>query len=216
MHKYNPQIHHRRSIRRKGHDYSKPCLYFITICCQDKIFLFGNVKNGIMILNAAGEMIEKWYLALESKFPDIKCHEFVVMPNHFHCIIENVGENRNLTDNTLSEIGTYISADQKFENISVLGADQCVCPPNNHNNNIPINLGIEGEHIGSPLHRVVQWFKTMSTNEYIRGVKTMGWPPFNRKIWQRNYFELIIYDEPAYQRISKYIRNNPAKWSEKK
>jgi len=59
---------------------------------------------------------------------------------------------------------------------------------------------------------VVQWFKTMTTNEYIRGVKTMGWTPFNGKLWQRNYWEHIIRNEKSYQTISDYIINNPAKW----
>jgi REP element-mobilizing transposase RayT len=52
----------------------------------------------------------------------------------------------------------------------------------------------------------------MTTNEYIRGVKNNGWPRFNGKLWQRNYYEHIIRNEPAYYRIEKYILNNPAKW----
>jgi hypothetical protein len=52
MNKYNPHAHHRKSIRLKGYDYSQAGLYFITICCQDRICRFGNVFNGKMILNA--------------------------------------------------------------------------------------------------------------------------------------------------------------------
>jgi REP element-mobilizing transposase RayT len=142
-----------------------------------------------MKLNDAGKMITKWYNALETKFPDIKCHEMIVMPNHFHFIIE------------------------------IVGADPRVCPcvyprvcPDNDANNGNIN----GEHVGSPLPRVIQWFKTMTTNEYIRGVKTFGWTPFNGKLWQRNYYERIIRNEQSYQTISKYIINNPAKWADDK
>jgi hypothetical protein len=65
---------------------------------------------------------------------------------------------------------------------------------------------------GSPLQRVVQWFKTMSTNEYIRGVKQCGWPPFPGKLWQRNYWEHIVRNEPELNRIREYIHNNPAHW----
>jgi REP element-mobilizing transposase RayT len=75
---------------------------------------------------------------------------------------------------------------------------------------------ILGEHTGSPLHWVVQWFKTMTTNEYIRGVKSLGWTPFNGKLWQRNYYEHIIRDERAYNNIANYIINNPAKWNDDK
>jgi hypothetical protein len=66
----------------------------------------------------------------------------------------------------------------------------------------------QGEHTGSPLHRVVQWFKTMTTNEFIRNVKFHGWEPFENKIWQRNYYEHIIRNEDSYRDISRYIMNN--------
>lgn len=78
---------------------------------------------------------------------------------------------------------------------------------------LPI-VDITGEHAGSPLHLVVQWFKTMTTNEYIRGVKSLGWQPFNNKLWQRNYWEHIIRNEQSYRNISDYIANNPAKWND--
>lgn len=59
-------------------------------------------------------------------------------------------------------------------------------------------------------------FQSIVTVEYIRGVKTLGWKPFNGKLWQRNYWEHIIRDEQAYQNISNYIINNPKKWDEDK
>jgi REP element-mobilizing transposase RayT len=59
-----------------------------------------------------------------------------------------------------------------------------------------------------------EWFKTMVTNEYIRGVKTLNWQPFNKKLWQRNYYEHIIRNDNSYQNISNYIINNPAKWQD--
>ncbi|MDO9614950.1 MAG: hypothetical protein Q7J86_10575 [Bacteroidota bacterium] len=101
---YNPKIHHRRSIRLKGYDYSQAGLYFITICVQNRVCMFGEIVDGEqidspqeMILNDAGKMVENWYHELENKYPDIKCHEYVVMPNHFHCIIANNGNgNQNI------------------------------------------------------------------------------------------------------------------------
>jgi putative transposase len=53
---YNPHIHHRRSIRLKGYDYSQAWAYFITICCVDRAHLFGKIAGGEMILNDAGKM----------------------------------------------------------------------------------------------------------------------------------------------------------------
>lgn len=188
--KYNPKTHNRKSIRLKGYDYTQTGLYFVTICCQNRRHLYGHIENGKMILNESGLMIEKWYYELENKFSDIKCREMVVMPNHFHCIIENVGADlrvypNNNTKPTLGEQPTLGEHDP-----------------------------ILGEHIGSPLHRVVQWFKTMSTNEYIRGVKTKNWQRFDGKLWQRNYWEHIIRNDKSYYTISDYIRNNPLNWKE--
>lgn len=89
--RYDPQQHHRRSIRLKGYDYSQPGGYYVTIVTQNRDCLFGNVVEGEMVLNDAGRMIKKWYFELENKFPDILCDEYIIMPNHFHTIIINVG-----------------------------------------------------------------------------------------------------------------------------
>lgn len=95
---YNPAKHHRHSIRLKGYDYSQAGLYFITICCHHRACLYGAIENGIMNLNDAGVMVDKWYYELENKYPDKRCHEMIVMPNHFHCIIENIPIVSPITD----------------------------------------------------------------------------------------------------------------------
>jgi hypothetical protein len=51
------------------------------------------------------------------------------------------------------------------------------------------------------LPAIVQWFKTMTTNEYLRGVKTSGWAPFQGQLWQRNYYAHVIRDEVSLNRI---------------
>ena len=95
MNKYNPNIHHRKSIRLKGYDYSQAGLYFITICVNRRgnpLWLpFGNIKNGEMMLNDAGRMVENEWWKLPQRFSNIELHEYVVMSNHVHAIIEIVG-----------------------------------------------------------------------------------------------------------------------------
>jgi len=61
---------------------------------------------------------------------------------------------------------------------------------------------------------IVQWFKTMTTNEYIKGVKLQGWQPFTRRFWQRNYYEHIVRDDEDLGRIMEYIENNPINWED--
>lgn len=78
----------------------------------------------------------------------------------------------------------------------------------------------QGDHIGSPLQldpslaSIVGWFKTMTTNDYILGVKQDGWSPFDGRLWQRNYYEHIIRNERALDNIRAYIASNPARWQD--
>ena len=86
--KYNPEIHHRKSIRLKGYDYSKEGLYFVTICTHNRENLFGEIKDGEMFLNEFGKIAEEKWFDLLNHIKNIELHEFVVMPNHIHGIIE--------------------------------------------------------------------------------------------------------------------------------
>ena len=187
---YNPEIHHRRSIRLKGYDYSQKGAYFVTICTRDRHCLFGDVEQGEMILNDAGNMIKTWWLAIPGKYRHVELDECMIMPNHFHGII---GIIKNV------------------------GADQCVCPDVClcHDPYVPEHFNEtkkKGEHTGSPLPRIIQWFKTMTTNEYIRGIDAHGWKRFNGKLWQRNYYEHVIRTDKELNQIREYIVNNPMQW----
>ena len=87
--KYNPDIHHRRSIRLKGYDYSRSGLYFITLCVVDRICVFGNIVDGKMQLNDIGRLVEEeWLNTVDVRNGDVRLHNYIVMPNHFHAIIE--------------------------------------------------------------------------------------------------------------------------------
>jgi REP element-mobilizing transposase RayT len=70
-----------------------------------------------------------------------------------------------------------------------------------------------GGHAGPPLPEVVQWFKTMTTNAYIRGVKEHGWARFDGSLWQRRYYEHIVRNEAELMTIREYILNNPPRWA---
>ena len=89
--KYNPEIHHRRSIRLKDYDYRQAGDYFVTVCTQNRECLFGDVADGEMRLNEAGRMTIKTWIGLADRFPFVELDEFVVMPNHMHGIILIVG-----------------------------------------------------------------------------------------------------------------------------
>lgn len=204
--------HHRRSIRLRHYNYAQNGMYYVTLCIQHHLCMLGEIKNNVMINNDAGNMIDKWLQKIPDKFRDIILDECIVMPNHIHAILINKGSFG------FDDPGNPVGSDDS------VGADPCVCPindtPIDSNQSIvtsksidtPPFYGVEGEHMGSPLHRVIQWIKTMSTNEYIRNVKSNGWPTFDRKLWQRNYYERIIRDNESYQRIKQYIIDDPLKW----
>jgi putative transposase len=71
-----------------------------------------------------------------------------------------------------------------------------------------------GGHTGPPLPRIVQWFKSMTTNDYLRGVKESDWPTLPRRLWQRNCYEHTIRNDHALDRIRQYVFDNPARWAE--
>ena len=88
---YNPEIHHRQSIRLKGYEYSRKGAYFVTICTWNRECLFGNISDGQMVLNGAGKIVGRVWEDLPARFPSVELDVFGVMPNHVHGIIAIVG-----------------------------------------------------------------------------------------------------------------------------
>lgn len=211
--KYNPSIHHRRTIRLKGYDYSQAGLYFITICVKNHECLFGEIINRKMILNDAGKMVESEWLKLPERFNNIELHEFIVMPNHFHAILEIVGatlvvaQNTNVAQNETDDQNTNItdgSIISKPSEIAELKKGQ------------PQGIAPTDTTVKKTVGDMVGAFQSIVSVEYIRGVKNMGWKSFDGKLWQRNYHEHIVRNEKSYHTISEYIINNPAKWTDDK
>jgi len=96
--------------------------------------------------------------------------------------------------------------------------DAFVITPN-HVHGIIITVGADprvgpgqSRGIAPALGRIVQWFKTMTTNEYIHSVKEGVWTPFPGKLWQRNYYEHIVRNQREMDAIRQYIINNPLNW----
>lgn len=84
---YDPQKHHRRSVRLKDYDYSQAGAYFITVCAHQREWLFGEIVGGEMRLNACGEIVHDEWAKTSTLRPNVELGEFVVMPNHFHAIV---------------------------------------------------------------------------------------------------------------------------------
>ncbi len=204
--KYNPMKHNRRSIRMKGYDYSKAGLYFITFRVQNGEMLFGAIENGQMILNNAGKMILAEWEKLPQRFNNIELHEFVVMPNHFHGIVEII------TPVGAPLVGAQISgAHDDVNNDAAHAGDgpaaNVGAPTRGAPTEGPMRVTV-GEMMGA--------FKSITTLEYINGANNLDWEPFAGKLWQRNFYEHIIRNEISYYKIFDYIINNPARWKDDK
>ena len=109
---YDPQKHHRRSIRLKGYDYTQPGAYFVTLVTWQRECLFGEIEGETMRLNPVGELVQHAWLRLPSFFP-IRLDAYVLMPNHFHGII-CMGE---------------ASAEKALPGIKIVPADASPQPP---------------------------------------------------------------------------------------
>jgi putative transposase len=235
--KYNPDIHHRQSLRLKAYDYSSCGLYFITICVQNKHCLFGHIDNKTMILNDAGRMVKMEWLNLIDRFDSIKLHEYCVMPNHFHAILEINNNNNNNNNNVGVALVATQSTGQPMTQSTGQPMTQSTGQPTTQptTQSMPQSIGQPqgfapttqpttkptGQSQGfAPTHNhktigdMIGAFKSISTVQYIRGVKHHHWQSFNGKLWQRNYYEHIIRNESSYQIIAHYIINNPAQWDD--
>jgi REP element-mobilizing transposase RayT len=198
---YDPEVHHRRSIRLPGYDYAEPGEYFVTVCVQDRLCLLGEIIDHGMRLNTAGLVVTSWWEDIPRRFPGSELDAFAVMPNHVHGIvlINGVDDFDARDDEEGGHIGPPLQ-----DAAHLVGADRCVRPA--------ANTGATPVH-NPHLARIVQWFKTMTTNDYIRGVKTDNWPPFRNRFWQRDYYEHIVRNDAALDRIRAYIANNPVNWA---
>ena len=88
---YDPAIHHRRSIRLPGYDYSQPGSYYATLCTGGKEPLFGQIVEGEMHRNEWGDCVARCWKWLAQQYPYIDLDEWTVMPNHLHGIIVITG-----------------------------------------------------------------------------------------------------------------------------
>ena len=182
--KYDPDRYHRRSLRLPGYDYSQPGAYFVTICVAQRQCLFGDMLDGQMVLNQYGMVVaDEWQKSSVIR-QEIELDAWVVMPNHFHGIVM---------------INKPVDA--------------------NHHANANHHVGANGR---SPLQNNSPYpqMKPKSLSSLMAGFKSITTRKINilrdapgTKLWQRNYYEHIIRNQDAMDKIRYYIVNNPISWS---
>ena len=191
---YNPEIHHRRSIRLKDYDYSQAGAYFVTICAWQRECLFGEIVNGEMILNDMGRIVKSVWSGMPEHFASIYLDEYAIMPNHFHGIL-HINESVEVVG---AKQGS--SALPAFDLRSTKGkAGEAFA--------LPLQLQPVRGSVSGSLSSIIQNFKSVSTRKINNFRNNPGCP-----IWQRNYYERVIRNEVELSRAREYIINNPMKW----
>ena len=187
----NEQLPIRKRLRLWEHDYSQRGYYFLTLCTYNRQQLFVNstVNDEMQIVPSdypQNQLIEKWLSKLEERFQVI-VDQYVIMTDHVHLILA--------IDRQAPPEGT---SETNSENDC---RERPMCrSESNHQESI---------------QKMIQWFKTMTTNEYIQKVKSGDFPPFEKQMWQKSYYDHIIRNYDDYASICFYIVNNPIKAQQK-
>ena len=202
----------RHSIRLQNYDYTQIGFYFITICVQNKACIFGNIKSNKMLLSDIGELVKHRWLDIPHHFSNVLLHEYVVMPNHIHGIIEICRDTacrvrvNNIYKNEYTDTACRVPTVEQFgisekqTDMSEKQTDTACRVPTVEQFGKPVNGSIP---------TIIRSYKSAVT-------KQLHKDGFIGQIWQRNFYEHIIRNENDYQNITKYIINNPINWEKDK
>lgn len=188
--KFDPDKHHRRSIRLRGYDYSKSGAYFITICVKNRECILSEINKNVgaglapaLRLNSVGKpiyvnrltgiggIVEKNWNEISDHYPHVRVDDYVIMPNHLHGVVV---------------IESYTQS-MFFERA--------------------------GASPAPTLGQIIGMFKSKCAIDYLKYIESNNLNIVGN-LWQRNYYERIIRDENDLKRIREYIRNNPSSWDE--
>jgi REP element-mobilizing transposase RayT len=211
---YDPRLHHRRSIRLRGHDYAGGGAYFVTICTQGKQCLFGEIVEGEMVLNEAGRLVHKIWDDLPRRFGTMVLDAFQMMPNHLHAIFVLPGPG-------LEPALAVATGARIIQPVAGVGAG--LAPPTRPDD-VGAGLALPsattaltklGTASRPPTSRrvsmgdVVGSFKSIATIAVNRLMSRPG-----RRLLQTNFYEHIIRDVKELEVTRDYVVHNPQRWLE--
>jgi putative transposase len=193
--KYNREIHRRRSVRLRGYDYAKEGMFFVTICCQDRIHFFGEVENKEMQLNDFGKIAHDEWEKLPERWPHIALGAYQIMPNHMHGVL--LINHPSIPD----DLFTAIHSEYLKEHGSSF------VPGKIHFSKFQWDTR---PYIG----QIIGAYKSIVSTACLKLHKEKHPDVWLDKIWQRSFDDRIIRSAEAFEKISHYIIKNPAKWVE--
>jgi REP element-mobilizing transposase RayT len=228
-----------KSTRLENYDYTQNGLYFVTICTKDREELFGIIKNEKMILNEVGKIANRFWQEIPRHFPFVNLDEFVVMPNHAHGILEiwknpvetqfiasrtnitpqiidkpeiniaNETQNGSMGQNEISRQDSMICQDAFSHQDTITCQDALKCVSTVGNNKKP-GGGVAGSKNPSlnpgSLSNIIKWYKGRCAFEIRKQLDPITFA------WQPRFYDHIIRNDEALNKIREYIITNPARW----
>lgn len=183
--------HRRRSVRLRGYDYRQPGAYFVTVCTQGRLCLFGHVVGEEVRLSPIGAVVRQCWVEIPLHFPHVGLDAYVVMPNHIHGILVITG-------------GTAAAAGPS----DGLRAGRAGLPADADLRGWPVGTERFGKPVPGSIPTVVRSFKAAAARLIDRQCGTPA-----DAVWQRGYYEHVIRSERALARIRRYIVENPLRWT---
>jgi REP element-mobilizing transposase RayT len=222
--RFDPNRHHRRSIRLPGYDYRQAGAYFVTICTYRREMLFDDPVLR-QVAEALWQRIPRHSMARH--FPHAQLDAWVVMPNHLHGIIIITDDPRcrgEASPEAISSTNPVVHTGGGLEGEPV--ACRGEASPGTIGSRNPIALAGSssvGESVAwdaSPLRERPTGAQPGSLGVIVGNYKAVTARRINRlrgepglPVWQRNYYEHVVRDERALNAIRQYIADNPARWA---
>lgn len=242
---YDPKIHHRKSIRLKGFDYSRPGYYFVTFATHDLKPIFGEIINGELRLNSIGMIAWQEWVRMAHLRKGIVLDEFIIMPNHIHAIIKIEGDagidalqsgrarlaagakkramelnsrkaNREGNFRATQSVARTGEAMPRPDSAQASACSEPMARPNSSR----ACSSSPSEPQARPLPKGP---KAGSIGAIIAVYKSIVSRKIKNRensqeavIWHRNFHEAVIRDSAELEARRNYIRNNPGKWGKDK
>jgi len=191
--RYDPEWHHRHSIRLDDYDYSNNGVYFVTICIHNRECLLGKICDGVTVLSEVGRAVDDAWVAIAKRFPFVVLDDYVLMPNHLHGIIVFIEADAATDIATASR--TLAGSDKIKEGAASSAPTDFVDMASSITRKVALG-------------RVLRAFKSLSAIAANRLLDRTEQP-----FWQRNYHERIVRDEQEMDQVRTYIYHNPQQWS---
>jgi REP element-mobilizing transposase RayT len=173
------------TIRHDEWDYRRSAWYFVTICTEDRHSFFGQVRNGVVGLSAAGCIAAQEWRRTPSVRPYVRLDAWIVMPDHIHGLIGITTESPFYSGNDATNQSAVDSSRR----------DESTATGDGENDN---DFRLRAHSLGA----IMCQYKSVCTKR----IRRNGMPQFE---WQSRFYDRIVRTRDAFRRARRYIQNHP-------